>query len=146
MLRRPPKSTLFPYTTLFRSRYMRGQKNVSSIAAIQHPLRDIDPCPCHIGFVINIGDSVDWAAVNSHPQLDARTILQSSVDLEGTAHRLLRTTVKQERHPVPCLHSNKFTVCFRRSETFRPAHDLIQLLQQFNLLVDEQFRVTDDVD
>src|SRR2546429_6800067 len=25
MIRRPPRSTLFPYTTLFRSRFMRGQ-------------------------------------------------------------------------------------------------------------------------
>src|SRR6266516_7714287 len=125
---------------------MRGQKNVSGISAIQHTLGDIDSCPCHIRFVVNIGDSVDRAAVNPHPQLDARVSLQSSVDLEGTAHRLLRTTVKKERHPIPCLHSHKFTVCFRRSETFCCAHDLIQLLQQFNLLVHEQFRVTDDVD
>src|SRR5438034_5973017 len=93
MLRRPPKSTLFPYTTLFRSRYMRGQKNVSSIAAIQHPLRDIDPCPCHIGFVINIGDSVDWAAVNSHPQLDARTILDRKSTRLNSSHTVISYAV-----------------------------------------------------
>src|SRR6266516_5441767 len=124
---------------------MRGQKNVSSIAAIQHTLCDIDSCPGHIAFVIYIGDSVDWAAVNSHPQLDTRMISQSSADLERTAHRLFWATVKKECHPVASWHSGKFTVCFRSAETFRPANDLIQLLQQFNLLVHEQFRITDDV-
>src|SRR5438876_6692017 len=124
---------------------MRGQKNVSSIAAIQHTLCDIDSCPCHIGFVVNIGDSVDWAAVNPHPQLNARMISQSPADLECAAYRFFWALKKKERHPIPRLHSHKFTVCFRRSETFRPAHDLIQLLQQFNLLVNEQFRITDDV-
>src|SRR3712207_7134057 len=27
MIRRPPRSTLFPYTTLFRSRHRRGQRD-----------------------------------------------------------------------------------------------------------------------
>ena len=35
---------------------------------------------------------------------------------------------------------------FRRSKTFGVSHDLIQLLEQLNLLIDQQFRVTDDVD
>src|SRR2546422_10395335 len=30
MIRRPPRSTLFPYTTLFRSRRTRGEEYVSS--------------------------------------------------------------------------------------------------------------------
>src|SRR3712207_8602227 len=33
MIRRPPRSTLFPYTTLFRSRYVEG-KFMASTAAI----------------------------------------------------------------------------------------------------------------
>src|SRR5256885_6793445 len=31
MIRRPPRSTLFPYTTLFRSRYSASQKQVRYI-------------------------------------------------------------------------------------------------------------------
>src|SRR3712207_7140894 len=31
MIRRPPRSTLFPYTTLFRSRGERGEKRVYTI-------------------------------------------------------------------------------------------------------------------
>src|SRR2546430_11270923 len=33
MIRRPPRSTLFPYTTLFRSRHQHGQRNDFSPAA-----------------------------------------------------------------------------------------------------------------
>src|SRR5438552_16698863 len=117
---------------------MRGQKNVSSIAAIQHTLCDINSCPCHIGFVVNIGDSVDWAAVNSHPQLDTRVILQSSADLECASYRFFRALKKKERYLVPRLHSQKFTACFRSAKTFRPAHDLIRLLDQFDRLLNGQ--------
>src|SRR5437667_11273965 len=111
---------------------MRGQKNVSSIAAIQHTLRDIDPCPCHIGFVVNIGDSVDRAAVHSHPQLDARTILQSSVDLEGTSHRFFRAVKESERHPVSSRYSDEFAACLRSAKSFGISDDLIRFLQHFN--------------
>src|SRR3712207_8822328 len=32
MIRRPPRSTLFPYTTLFRSEYDRGGRSCGSVA------------------------------------------------------------------------------------------------------------------
>src|SRR5207247_3229740 len=38
MLRRPPRSTLFPYTTLFRSR-QRGARRVDGGPAGPHPLQ-----------------------------------------------------------------------------------------------------------
>src|SRR3712207_8188259 len=34
MIRRPPRSTLFPYTTLFRSRGRRGQRLVQQLRAV----------------------------------------------------------------------------------------------------------------
>src|SRR2546426_9029838 len=36
MIRRPPRSTLFPYTTLFRSAYTVARQN----ATHRHPIRD----------------------------------------------------------------------------------------------------------
>src|SRR6266487_1648503 len=36
MIRRPPRSTLFPYTTLFRSR-RRGSRRISSAAGLRAP-------------------------------------------------------------------------------------------------------------
>src|SRR5438552_5257328 len=44
MLRRPPRSTLFPYTTLFRSprgRRLRGGVPGPDAAAVVHPLRAV---------------------------------------------------------------------------------------------------------
>src|SRR5262249_32633569 len=105
------------------------------IAAIQHPLGDIDSGPRYVGFVVDIGDWIDRATVNSHPQLNVRVILQASADLERTANRLLEAVKKEERHPVTCRNSNKFTICFGRLETFRCAHNSIQLLQQLNLFI-----------
>src|SRR3712207_1253602 len=40
MIRRPPRSTLFPYTTLFRSRY-----DISSLESVVHAAA---PCPAHV--------------------------------------------------------------------------------------------------
>src|SRR5258708_29724756 len=38
MIRRPPRSTLFPYTTLFRSRNRRGTRSVLWIVVCLYPL------------------------------------------------------------------------------------------------------------
>src|SRR3712207_8302004 len=49
MIRRPPRSTLFPYTTLFRSCHLRSARAVlesramqASRAQVQAPLRSLD--------------------------------------------------------------------------------------------------------
>src|SRR5436305_4060596 len=39
MLRRPPRSTLFPYTTLFRSRILSMQQNCSKALASKRKVR-----------------------------------------------------------------------------------------------------------
>src|SRR5258707_15522932 len=39
MIRRPPRSTLFPYTTLFRSRVLAGQLQLERLAALGQQLR-----------------------------------------------------------------------------------------------------------
>jgi len=123
-------------------RYMFGQNNMPGIAALQNPLRDVDSCPCHVCFLVNIGHSIDRAAVNSHPQLDVRMLLQRFADLERTSHWFFRTLEKQERHPVSAWYPDEFARCFCRPKTFGVSHDLIQFLQQLNLLIHQQFRIT----
>src|SRR5690349_24058622 len=39
MIRRPPRSTLFPYTTLFRSLFLEGQGEPPGLAAIRREIR-----------------------------------------------------------------------------------------------------------
>ena len=120
-------------------RHVRGQKNMPGIAAIQHSLRNIDSRTGYVRFLVNINDSVDRTAVNSHPQPDLRMILQRSANLERTPGRFFRTVEENERHPIAGGHSDEFSPCFCCSKTFGAPHELIQFLQQFNPLIDEQF-------
>ena len=43
-----------------------GNKNVSGIAAIHHPLRDVDAGAGDVCLLVQIGDFVDRPAVNAH--------------------------------------------------------------------------------
>jgi hypothetical protein len=52
---------------------------------------------------------------------------------------------EKERHPVSAWYPDEFTFCFGGPKTFGAPHDLIQLLEQLNLLIDQQSRVTDHV-
>ena len=85
-------------------------------------------------------------AVNSHPQLDAWMFLQGLANLERATHRFLRTVEKKECHPVPRRHADEFAACLRRPETFGASDNLVKFLQQFNLLVVQQFGKAHDVD
>ncbi len=116
------------------------------VAAIQHPLGDVDPSSSKVCLVVHIGDSVDGATVNSHPHLDLRMLLQSPANLKSTSHRFFRAMEEKERHSVSRRHSTEFSACFRRPETFGTPHDLIQLLEKFNLLIDKQFCIPHHVD
>jgi hypothetical protein len=126
--------------------YMRGQKDVPAIAAIQHSLGHINSGAGYVRFVVDIGDPINRAAVNPHPYLKLRMILQCSANFQSASHRLFRAAKEKERHPIAGWHSDKFVACLRSPKTFRCADDLIQVLQYLNLLVHEQFRVTDNVD
>jgi hypothetical protein len=75
-----------------------------------------------------------------------RMPLQGSADLERTSGRLFRTVEEKQRHPVSRRHPNQFSFCFGFPKTFGASYDLIQLLEELNLLIDQQFRVTDHVD
>src|SRR5437773_10505133 len=100
----------------------------------------------NVRLVVNIGDLIHWAAVHSHPQLDMRMLLQRFADLERTSHRLFRTVEEKERHPVSAWYPDQFTFCLGGPKTFGASHNLIEFLQKLNLLIDQQFRVTDHVD
>jgi hypothetical protein len=73
-------------------------------------------------------------------------ILQGPANLESTSHRFFRATKEKERHPVSRRYSDELAACFRRPETFGVSHDLIQFLEKFDLLIDEQFRITHHID
>ena len=70
---------------------VRRQKNVPCIAAVEHPLRNIDPGSDYVGFVVNIRDTIDRPAVNAHAQLNVRMLQQCLADFERASHRLFWT-------------------------------------------------------
>src|SRR2546422_5828114 len=49
MIRRPPRSTLFPYTTLFRSELSWGRQRDASCQHTNHG-QEYRPRPCHVSF------------------------------------------------------------------------------------------------
>src|SRR2546430_6528483 len=59
MIRRPPRSTLFPYTTLFRSTLLRRRKD---LAGLQLPLAEEFGCG-QLRHRADTGDRVDFAVL-----------------------------------------------------------------------------------
>src|SRR5260370_4501707 len=119
---------------------------MSGVPAIPHSLADVDSGPGNIHLVIDINHLVDRAAVNSHPYLDMRMTVQSLTDFERATHRLFRAAEKKQHHAVPSWQTNQFSTGFRIPETFCSANNSIELVHQLNLLVDQQFRVSNHVD
>src|SRR5438132_8183343 len=67
MIRRPPRSTLFPYTTLFRSSAAGGQRVGSATAAAAYGW------PCH---VTEVRSEEHTSELQSHSDLVCRLLLE----------------------------------------------------------------------
>src|SRR5260370_30601883 len=80
MIRRPPRSTLFPYTTLFRSRW--------------RPARPGSPSACRPG---EAGPEVAWHAARSSRSEEHTSELQSHLNL--VCRLLLEKKKKLLAHP-----------------------------------------------
>jgi hypothetical protein len=124
---------------------MFGQQDVPSVAAFHYALRHVDSGANDVGFIVNIRDAIDGTAVNAHPQPYQGIISHCFADLQRTDHGFFGTPIKQQCHAIAGRYTHQFVRCFRRPERLRFPNDVIELLQQLNLLVHEQFRVTDDV-
>ena len=70
---------------------------------------------------------------------------QRSANLQRTSRRLFRAVKERKRHPVPGRHPDEFAGCFCRVKTLGIPNDLVEFLQRFDLLVDQQFRIADHV-
>src|SRR2546422_4335922 len=96
MIRRPPRSTLFPYTTLFRSRSRRDRRAVheedGSFAAITGPLAPHEkPHVARIGFL-------------RRPVLTAAYRLQRSEEhtseLQSRLHLVCRLLLEKKKRDI----------------------------------------------
>src|SRR5260221_954519 len=100
MIRRPPRSTLFPYTTLFRSR--RGAADAQDSAAMAAHLPGAPSLPVRETFLLIFRTPVVLLLMRSEEHTSE---LQSHSDL---ACRLLLETKKSVRYDV--IQYSHFTV------------------------------------
>src|SRR2546427_8565000 len=66
MIRRPPRSTLFPYTTLFRSPLACGVASSSPIASMTCRQSAFETKTCGRGFVSNADCRQSWMRSEEH--------------------------------------------------------------------------------
>src|SRR3712207_6952065 len=84
MIRRPPRSTLFPYTTLFRSRLRNGERPPVR-AHIAHATRPVSEAETRAGRVAQLWASISVALVRSEEhtsELQSRQYLVCRLLLE----------------------------------------------------------------
>src|SRR5438874_7581535 len=97
MEERPP---LFVSFEIFGD--VSGEKNVTGVAAVHHPLRHIKTGTGKVGLTVHIDHAADRPAVHSHSKLYLRVVFESATNLERALHWLFRALVKNQRHPVTC--------------------------------------------
>src|SRR3712207_4293336 len=89
MIRRPPRSTLFPYTTLFRS---------EADAAIVTEPTELELAIAHKGFVWTEVEVTGRAAHGSRPHLGVDAIVKMGAVLGGVER--LDRSLEERRHPL----------------------------------------------
>src|SRR3712207_8740411 len=102
MIRRPPRSTLFPYTTLFRSRPPRVDGIGLETVGI-----DPDPRGVPVDAQLRAGDGL-WRSEEHTSELQSRQYLVCRLLLEKKKHTRradAQPQVLQRQDPVPAVHS-----------------------------------------
>src|SRR5258708_23040777 len=99
MIRRPPRSTLFPYTTLFRSRYLDGElKNIV--------LSDGEDAKPTAGFQRVIQRAVIQDRKSTRLNSSHQIISYAVFCLKKKNHSILRCSQTEDNSPpTPRLHS-----------------------------------------
>src|SRR3712207_8717772 len=91
MIRRPPRSTLFPYTTLFRSQPIRAQVEAGlRIEGVQHRFAAFDSHHVHESPREKVGDPLDLRSEEHTSELQSRQYLVCRLLLEKKKNLLRR--------------------------------------------------------
>ena len=126
-------------------RHAFREKNVSGIAAIHHALGHVHASPGHVGPVVHIGHPTHGSAMDAHPHFEFRMTPQRLAGLHRASDWRIRSGGKSERHSVSGRQPDQFSGRFRGAESIGVADDLIELVQRLVLLINQQFRVADNV-
>src|SRR2546425_3793591 len=92
MIRRPPRSTLFPYTTLFRSGGTRGGKP----ARLCH---ELDPNDCHTGVLPLPGRDLPVSSQHDDPgrSRPGRRSEEHTSELQSLAYLVCRLLLEKKK-------------------------------------------------
>src|ERR1035438_6802046 len=104
MIRRPPRSTLFPYTTLFRSRHARilgVQQAIERAPAGLHPLRH-----CRLGKTLFLHCGLDLVGQNLLQRLFLARLQNAFLEQEAIERR--------PHSPFPFLNHFFYSTSFMR--------------------------------
>jgi hypothetical protein len=71
-----------------------GNKDVSGVTAIHHPLRHVKTGPSEIGVIIHIYHPADWTAVHAHSNLQAWMRFERATDFNRALRRRFLTRVE----------------------------------------------------
>ena len=66
------------------------EENVSGIATVHYPLRDVDPGAGNVPALIYVGNFMHRPAVNAHPDREAGMRLQRLADFQSALDRRFR--------------------------------------------------------
>ncbi len=97
---------------------------MAGVAAIHHPLGDVDPGAGDVRLLVQIGNGVDWTAVNAHSDTKGRMVSQSFADLHSAENRRFDTIPKHKRASVTRGQTQELAFGFGESELFSAADDL----------------------
>src|SRR5438132_7931864 len=88
MIRRPPRSTLFPYTTLFRSRVDDKDLHAASSGgpAIGTTSVNVLPCPGRLRTSIDPRSEEHTSELQSHSDLVCRLLLEKKKRIRSISH------------------------------------------------------------
>src|SRR5438552_12488325 len=101
MLRRPPRSTLFPYTTLFRSRPSTRSREVAALAAVP---RDRDR-----EVQLPARSEEHTSELQSPDHLVCRLLLEKKKKKQNRATQIDETTYKYDNQTEPPTNSTHYT-------------------------------------
>src|SRR3712207_8693826 len=97
MIRRPPRSTLFPYATLFRSSGCRGSTRFTSLARNRSSSGSAGGCLGRIG-----GSVPGSAPPTESPPLRPRRSEEHTSELQSRQHLVCRLLLAQNSTYPPC--------------------------------------------
>src|SRR3712207_7329101 len=97
MIRRPPRSTLFPYTTLFRSDGGRGRVRAERIADSLHAhLGGARATDREVGRALGIGNSMRYAATTGRVAI--RRSEEHTSELQSRQYLVCRLLLEKKKH------------------------------------------------